>query len=129
MTVSTVYTSKKPSWLRVKLPTHEAFFYVSHLLEDKKLNTICQSAKCPNVSECWSHKTATFLILGDICTRGCSFCAVKKGSPSLLPDNEPEKTAEAIVTMGLRYAVITSVTLGMISRMEEQAILLKLLKP
>lgn len=110
MTVSAVHTSKKPSWLKVKLPTHDNFFYVSHLMEDKNLNTICQSAKCPNISECWSHKTATFLILGDTCTRDCSFCAVKKGSPAFLPDNEPAKTAEAIVAMGLRYAVITSVT-------------------
>lgn len=110
MTASSVHTRKKPSWLKVKLPTHDNFFYVSNLLEDKKLNTICQSAKCPNITECWSHKTATFLILGDICTRGCSFCSVKKGFPASLPDYEPEKTAEAIVTMGLRYAVITSVT-------------------
>ncbi len=110
MMVSSVHTSKKPSWLKVKLPTHDNFFYVSHLLECKNLNTICQSAKCPNVSECWSHKTATFLILGDICTRGCSFCSVNKGTPASLPNNEPEKTAEAIVAMGLRYAVITSVT-------------------
>ncbi|MFC2165608.1 lipoyl synthase [Acidobacteriota bacterium] len=110
MTVTSVHTSKKPSWLKVKLPTHDNFFYVSHLLEDKNLNTICQSAKCPNVAECWSHKTATFLILGDTCTRSCSFCSVKKGSPASLIDNEPEKTAEAIVAMGLQYAVITSVT-------------------
>ena len=110
MTVSSVHTNKKPSWLKVKLPTHDNFFYVSRLLEGKNLNTICQSAKCPNVSECWSHKTATFLILGDTCTRACSFCSVKKGSPASLPQNEPEKTAEAIVAMGLSYAVITSVT-------------------
>lgn len=110
MTISAFHTSRKPSWLKVKLPTHGNFFYVSHLLEEKNLNTICQSAKCPNVAECWSHKTATFLILGDICTRGCSFCSVKKGSPVSLPHNEPEKTAEAIVAMQLRYAVITSVT-------------------
>jgi len=110
MTVSSVQPGKKPSWLKVKLPTHDNFFYVSHLLKDKNLNTICQSAKCPNIAECWSHKTATFLILGDTCTRGCSFCAVKKGSPAPLSSQEPKKTAEAIVAMGLRYAVITSVT-------------------
>jgi lipoic acid synthetase len=110
MTVSSVHTSKKPSWLKVKLPTHDNYFYVSHLLEDKNLNTICQSAKCPNITECWSHKTATFLILGDTCTRSCSFCSVKKGSPTSLPNFEPEKTAEAIEAMGLHYAVITSVT-------------------
>jgi len=110
MTVPSVQTNKKPSWLKVKLPTHDNFFFVSHLLKVKKLNTICQSAKCPNIAECWSHKTATFLILGNTCTRNCSFCSVKKGSPTSLPDNEPEKTSEAIAAMGLRYAVITSVT-------------------
>jgi lipoic acid synthetase len=83
---------------------------VSKLLEGKSLNTICQSAKCPNIAECWSHKTATFLILGDRCTRDCSFCSVEKGTPDSLSNQEPERTAEAVAAMELRYAVITSVT-------------------
>lgn len=101
---------KKPAWLKVKLPTHENFFYVSNLVKKKNLNTICQSAKCPNVSECWSHRTATFLILGDTCTRNCAFCAVKNGIP--LPPSlpEPVQVAESIAAMNLKYAVITSVT-------------------
>lgn len=110
MEISSVQPGKKPDWLKVKLPSHGNFFYVSHLLKDKKLNTICQSARCPNISECWAHKTATFLILGDTCTRNCFFCAVKKGVPSPLSESESEKVAEAVAAMGLRYAVITSVT-------------------
>ena len=110
MEASSVRPKKKPSWLKIKLPSHENFFYVSGLLKKKNLNTICQSAKCPNMSECWAHKTATFLILGDTCTRDCAFCAVKKGTPSPLSREEPDNVAEAIAIMQLRYAVITSVT-------------------
>jgi lipoic acid synthetase len=110
METSSVRIRKKPPWLKVKLPSHHNFFYVSHLLKDKRLNTICQSAKCPNISECWAHKTATFLIFGDTCTRNCSFCAVKKGIPSPLSESESEKVAEAVAVLGLHYAVITSVT-------------------
>ena len=101
---------KKPPWLRVKLPTHENFFYVSSLVRDRDLHTICQSARCPNISECWTNKTATFLILGDICTRNCSFCAVSHGSPASPLEQEAAKVAESVAAMGLRYAVITSVT-------------------
>ncbi len=79
-------------------------------MKGKNLHTICQSAKCPNIGECWSQKTATFLILGDICTRGCTFCAVRKGVPSPPTAEEPLRVAEAVSWMGLRYAVITSVT-------------------
>jgi len=104
------FIQKKPDWLKVKLPTHENFFYVSNLVKQHKLNTICQSARCPNVSECWSHKTATFLILGDTCTRSCAFCAVKKGTPVYDPRDEASRVAESVKTMGLKYAVITSVT-------------------
>ena len=110
MEISSIQPGKKPPWLRVKLPSHGNFFYVSHLLKDKKLNTICQSAKCPNIAECWAHKTATFLILGDTCTRNCAFCAVKKGVPSPDAESESENVAEAAAAMGLRYVVITSVT-------------------
>lgn len=101
---------KKPLWLKVKLPTHENFFYVSNLVKKKNLNTICQSAKCPNISECWSHRTATFLILGNTCTRNCAFCAVKSGIPLPPSPQEPTQVAESIVAMNLKYAVITSVT-------------------
>jgi lipoic acid synthetase len=100
----------KPSWLKVRFPSHQNFFYVSKLLKEKKLHTICLSAKCPNVSECWSQKTATFLILGETCTRDCHFCAVDKGSPLPPPDDEAERVSDAIAMMGIQYAVITSVT-------------------
>jgi lipoic acid synthetase len=110
MAVSSAQTTKKPPWLKVKLPTHENYFYVSNLLKELDLHTICQSAKCPNVSDCWAHKTATFLILGDICTRVCAFCAVKKGEPSPPSKEEPERVAAAVAELGLQYVVITSVT-------------------
>ena len=100
----------KPSWLKVKLPTHQNFFKISDLLRKKGLHTICESAKCPNIYECWSKKTATFLIMGDVCTRNCSFCAVKSGKPKRLSPDEPARIAEAVECMGLKYAVITSVT-------------------
>lgn len=110
MHLSEDQTKKKPPWLKVKFPSHKNFFAVSNLVEEKHLHTICQSAKCPNIGECWSQKTATFLILGDRCTRGCSFCAVSKGEPLPLSPDEPQKVADAVAWMGLRYAVITSVT-------------------
>ncbi len=103
-------TSKKPSWLKVRFPSHKNYFYVSNLLKEKNINTICQSARCPNISECWSHKTATFLILGDTCTRNCGFCAVKNGVPTSPPSNESAQVAETVSLMGLNYVVITSVT-------------------
>ena len=102
--------TNKPSWLKVKLPSHNNFFYVSNLLKNKKINTICQSAKCPNITHCWSKKTATFLILGDTCTRNCAFCAVKKGKPSPVSKDEADGVADAVYHMGLSYVVITSVT-------------------
>ncbi|MCX8160541.1 MAG: lipoyl synthase [Candidatus Saccharicenans sp.] len=101
---------KKPDWLKVRLPSGETFFQVSELLKSRGLNTICQSARCPNIGECWERRTATFLILGDICTRNCGFCAVTKGRPLPPDDREPEAILEAAREMGLRYAVITSVT-------------------
>jgi lipoic acid synthetase len=105
-----IQTIKKPSWLKVKFPTDPSFFHVSRILKKRELHTICQSAECPNISECWSKKTATFLILGDVCTRNCAFCAVKKGNPSPPRSEEPYQVAEAAAQLGLRYAVITSVT-------------------
>ena len=105
-----IQPTKKPHWLKVKFPSHKNFFHVSNTLKKEKLNTICQSAKCPNIAECWSRKTAAFLILGETCTRGCAFCAVEKGFPSPPSPDEPEHVAEAVSLLGLRYAVITSVT-------------------
>jgi len=101
---------KKPPWLKIRLPSHNNFFSVSNLIKNKNINTICQSAKCPNISHCWSEKTATFLILGDTCTRNCAFCAVKKGNPSPVSRDEADHIAEAVEQMGLSYIVITSVT-------------------
>ncbi len=100
----------KPAWLKVRLPAHGNFFEVTSIIKRNHLHTICQSAKCPNIAECWSAKTATFLILGDTCTRGCSFCAVKKGAPAGQSEEEPGQVAEAIAGMGIDYAVVTSVT-------------------
>jgi len=100
----------KPAWLKVRFPSHRNFFEVYSILRRNHLHTICQSAKCPNIAECWSAKTATFLILGDTCTRGCSFCAVNKGAPAGQSDEEPGQVAGAIASMGIDYAVVTSVT-------------------
>jgi lipoyl synthase len=100
----------KPAWLKVKLPVHGGFFEVSSIVKKNHLHTICQSAKCPNIAECWTAGTATFLILGDTCTRECGFCAVNKGLPIAPSQEEPEQVAEAVAALGLRYAVVTSVT-------------------
>jgi lipoic acid synthetase len=101
---------KKPDWLKVRLPSHGDYFRVSKILRAKGLHTICESGRCPNIGECWSKRTATFLVLGDTCTRDCGFCAVAKGRP-LAPDPaEPLHVAEAVAVMGLKYAVVTSVT-------------------
>jgi len=101
---------KKPVWLKVKLPSDPSFFYVSEVLKAHRLHTICRSARCPNIGECWSNRTAAFLILGDTCTRACSFCAVAKGKPSALDEAEPGRVAGVVRSLGLKYAVITSVT-------------------
>jgi lipoyl synthase len=101
---------RKPSWLKVRFPSHSNYFAVSSLLERHGLNTICRSAKCPNIAECWTEKTATFLILGNTCSRDCAFCAVHKGKPEAVSADEPERVAEAAATLGLSYAVLTSVT-------------------
>lgn len=100
---------KKPSWLRVKLPTGENFKKVRALVDQYDLHTICQSGNCPNMGECWGAGTATFMILGDTCTRGCSFCAVKTGRPPSYDEDEPRRVAEAIHLMQVKHAVITSV--------------------
>ena len=101
--------SKKPDWLRVKLPIGEDYRRVRRLVDEYKLNTICQSGNCPNMGECWGAGTATFMILGDVCTRSCSFCAVKTGRPPEYDEDEPSRVAEAIRLMQVKHAVITSV--------------------
>lgn len=100
---------RKPEWLRVKLPIGEEYRKVRHLVDEYKLHTICQSGNCPNMGECWGAGTATFMILGDVCTRSCSFCAVKTGKPKEYDIDEPQRVAEAIRLMGVKHAVITSV--------------------
>jgi len=100
---------KKPKWLRVKLPTGENYKKVRALVDQHKLHTICESGSCPNMGECWGEGTATFMILGNICTRSCGFCAVKTGRPEDVDIYEPGKVAQSVKTMGVKHAVITSV--------------------
>src|SRR5947209_9652089 len=98
----------KPSWLRAKAPSGENFHQLKKLARGLGLHTVCESAQCPNIGECWNHRTATFMLLGDICTRRCGFCAVPKGTPGPIDTDEPPPVAEAVATLGLRPAVVTS---------------------
>lgn len=100
---------RKPEWLKVKLSTGENYQELKRMMRSKTLHTVCEEARCPNIYECWANRTATFMILGDICTRACRFCAVKTGLPTELDLAEPERVAEAVEQMGVRHAVITSV--------------------
>jgi lipoic acid synthetase len=100
---------KKPNWLRVKLPIGENYKHVRGLVDTHKLHTICESGNCPNMGECWGEGTATFMILGNICTRSCGFCAVATGRPDPVDWDEPQRVAEAIYLMKVKHAVITSV--------------------
>lgn len=100
---------RKPDWLRVKLPIGENYRKVRQLVDEYKLHTICQSGNCPNMGECWGAGTATFMILGNVCTRSCSFCAVQTGRPPEYDEDEPRRVAEAIRLMQVKHAVITSV--------------------
>jgi lipoic acid synthetase len=100
---------KKPDWLRVKLPIGESYKQVRNLVDTHKLHTICESGNCPNMGECWGAGTATFMILGNICTRSCGFCAVATGRPEAVDYDEPQRVAEAIYLMKVKHAVITSV--------------------
>lgn len=100
---------KKPDWLRVKLPTGENYLKVRGLVDKHKLHTICESGNCPNMGECWGEGTATFMILGNICTRSCGFCAVATGRPLPADTKEPERVAESVRLMGVKHCVITSV--------------------
>ena len=107
--ITPVEKARKPEWLRVKLPVGETYRKVRQLVDDHKLHTICQSGNCPNMGECWGAGTATFMILGNVCTRSCSFCAVATGRPNEYDTDEPRRVAEAIRLMGVKHAVITSV--------------------
>jgi len=101
---------RKPDWLRIKLPGQGEYREVDEILRKLNLHTVCRSARCPNLADCWGRRTATFMILGDVCTRGCRFCAVKTGNPNgYLDETEPRRVAEAVRRMGLRYVVLTSV--------------------
>ena len=100
---------QKPNWLRVKLPIGEEYKHVRNLVDKHKLHTICESGNCPNMGECWGEGTATFMILGNICTRSCGFCAVATGKPDAVDWDEPQRVAEAIHLMKVKHAVITSV--------------------
>ena len=102
-------TLQKPNWLRVKLPIGESYKNVRNLVDTHKLHTICESGNCPNMGECWGAGTATFMILGNICTRSCGFCAVATGRPEPVDWDEPQRVAEAIYLMKVKHAVITSV--------------------
>jgi lipoyl synthase len=101
---------QKPNWLKIKLPGAGHYPQVKRLVETQHLHTVCTSAHCPNIGDCWSRRTATFMILGDICSRNCGFCAVDHGRPSATDSGEPLRIAQAVQTLGLRYVVITSVT-------------------
>src|SRR4051794_36161671 len=101
--------ARKPSWLKMKMPGGEGYSKLKKLVDDQKLHTVCQSAKCPNMGECWSAGTATLMILGDVCTRSCGFCHIATGRPPTLDIDEPRRVGEAVATMGLKHCVITSV--------------------
>jgi lipoic acid synthetase len=103
------FRQPKPSWLRAKVPSGDNFHNLKKLARGLSLHTVCESAQCPNIGECWNHGTATFMLLGDVCTRRCGFCAVPKGKPGPIDSEEPRRVAEAIATLGLKHAVVTSV--------------------
>ncbi len=100
---------QKPDWLRIKLTTDGNYSEIKEMMRSKTLHSVCEEARCPNIYECWANRTATFMILGDICTRACRFCAVNTGMPTELDLQEPERVAEAAEQMGLRHCVVTSV--------------------
>jgi len=100
---------QRPSWLRAPAPSGDNYHELKKLVRGLNLHTVCESAACPNVGECWNHRTATFMILGNVCTRRCGFCAVQKGPPMTVDYDEPRRVAEAVAVLGLKYAVVTSV--------------------
>lgn len=99
----------RPSWVKVRIPAGENYTRVNDLMRTHRLHTVCEEARCPNIAECWNNGTATFMILGDVCTRSCGFCAVKTGRPTELDADEPRRVAETVKLMGVHHAVITSV--------------------
>jgi lipoic acid synthetase len=101
--------ARKPAWLKVKAPGGATYADVKRLMRDLKLNTVCEEAHCPNIGECWEHRAATFMILGDVCTRNCAYCAVAHGTPAPYDADEPARLAQAVTRMALRHVVITSV--------------------
>jgi lipoic acid synthetase len=101
--------SRRPDWLKVRIPGGPGYNNIKQLVDQHRLHTVCEEARCPNIAECWSRRSATFMILGDICTRSCGFCAVKTGRPIGLDLDEPRRVAEAVVRLNLRHVVITSV--------------------
>jgi lipoic acid synthetase len=103
-------TRRLPDWLKRPLPAGNGNSFTQTLIDDLRLETVCESARCPNRPDCWSRRTATFMVLGNVCTRPCGFCSVPKGAPELVADDEPERVAEAAERLGLRHVVITSVT-------------------
>ena len=109
MLVSIAPKLERPKWLRAPAPAGENYRELKGLIERLRLHTVCESAACPNVGECWNQRTATFMILGNVCTRRCGFCAVQKGAPLPVDYDEPARVAEAVAAMGLKFAVITSV--------------------
>src|SRR3954471_23117646 len=108
-TVSPVARTRKPSWLKVKAPGGANYAHIKGLMRELELHTVCEEARCPNVGECWEHKAATFMILGDVCTRNCTYCAVSHGTPTAFDPLEPARLAEAVTRMDLAHVVITSV--------------------
>jgi lipoic acid synthetase len=105
----TVVARRHPEWIKVKAPFGEEFSETKRLVKDLRLHTVCEEAHCPNVGECWGHKTATFMLLGDVCTRNCAFCAVRHGRPVPVDPDEPERVADGVARLGLRHVVVTSV--------------------
>jgi lipoic acid synthetase len=102
-------TGPRPEWLKIKISTGDTFERINEMIQDLSLHTVCQEARCPNIFECWNEGTATFMIMGDVCTRHCGFCAVTKGKPLPLDLDEPRHVGEAVARMGVRHAVVTSV--------------------
>ncbi len=100
---------RKPAWLKVKAPGGPTYLTVKQMMRDLRLHTVCEAAHCPNIGECWEHRAATFMILGDVCTRNCAYCAVAHGTPAPLDTQEPDRLAAAVAQLGLRHVVITSV--------------------
>jgi lipoic acid synthetase len=103
------FGGRRPEWLKVRLPAGDTYTRLKSLMREERLHTVCEEAHCPNIGECWTAGTATFMILGDVCTRSCAFCAVKSGRPTGLDEDEPRRVAESIARMGILHAVITSV--------------------